>query len=174
MGTAIARVLAPFLALAAFMALIGALAESDLLAGELRPVETGVATPSTRTTVIELFGPGATGPTGAESPEAGTDTGSSDSGAMDPGVSSPGTDGAGGDSATTTIDPTQAGGDGSGGSDAGEATAEEPRTYTVKAGDSPYEIARQFDVTAVELMELNGIGDPTELQVGTVLRIPQP
>lgn len=174
MGATIGRVLAPFLALAAFMLIVGALAESDLLAGEPRPPEAGVATPSTRTTVIELFGPDPIGPAGAEGEEAGIGQGTSDAGAGSPQASPPTTESGGEGSTATTLDPAQAGEDGSGGSNGDGGTTGEPRTYTVKVGDNPYEIARQFDVSAAELMELNGIDDPTELQVGAVLRIPQP
>jgi putative chitinase len=46
------------------------------------------------------------------------------------------------------------------------------RSYTVKAGDNPGSIAAQFDVSANAIMELNGITDPTKLQVGQTLRIP--
>ncbi|MBU2601864.1 MAG: LysM peptidoglycan-binding domain-containing protein [Actinobacteria bacterium] len=175
MGGAIGRVLAPFLALAAFMFLVGVLAESDLLAGEPRPAETGTATPSTRTTVIELFGPGTADPTGAEGAEAGLDPEAPSAGTVGPQGSLPAAEGGGDGSTATTQGEEQAGGDGSGESGAGDGAAgDQPRTYTVKAGDNPYEIARQFDVTAAELMEFNGIDDPTGLQVGTVLRIPQP
>lgn len=174
MGRAIGRVLAPFLALAAFMFLVGVLAESDLLAGEPRPAETGTVTPSTRTTVIDLFAPSGVDPTGAEGGAVGVDpeAPNAETGGTQP--SPPAAEGGSG-STGTTLGEAPAGGDGSGESGAGDGTTEDqPLIYTVKAGDNPYDIARQFGVTARELMELNGIDDPTGLQVGTVLRVPRP
>jgi LysM repeat protein len=44
--------------------------------------------------------------------------------------------------------------------------------YTVQAGDNPSVIADQFDVSLEELMEANGIVDPTSLYVGQELIIP--
>ena len=44
--------------------------------------------------------------------------------------------------------------------------------YTVQAGDNPSLIAEQFGVSLEELMEANGIVDPTGLVVGQVLVIP--
>ena len=52
-------------------------------------------------------------------------------------------------------------------------TADVPElTYTVKAGDSPTTIARQFRVKVDDLMTVNNIQDPQKLQIGQVLRIP--
>lgn len=48
------------------------------------------------------------------------------------------------------------------------------RTYTVKPGDNPGSIARQFGVTPEALLQLNNITDPLRLQVGQVLKIPDP
>jgi LysM repeat protein len=45
-------------------------------------------------------------------------------------------------------------------------------TYTVQPGDSPASIAAQFGITAEELMQANGIADPTSLFVGQVLTVP--
>jgi LysM repeat protein len=45
-------------------------------------------------------------------------------------------------------------------------------TYTVQENDNPASIAAQFGITAEELMEANGITDPTSLLVGQVLTIP--
>jgi N-acetylmuramoyl-L-alanine amidase len=42
----------------------------------------------------------------------------------------------------------------------------------VKDGDSPYSIAEEHGISVDELMEANGIGDPTSLQIGEVLQIP--
>ncbi len=46
--------------------------------------------------------------------------------------------------------------------------------YVVQEGDYPGSIAEQFDITVEELMEANGITDPTGLQVGQELIIPTP
>jgi nucleoid-associated protein YgaU len=46
------------------------------------------------------------------------------------------------------------------------------RTYAVKAGDNPASIAREHGVTLDALLRLNGIDDPTKLQIGQVLRVP--
>jgi LysM repeat protein len=45
-------------------------------------------------------------------------------------------------------------------------------TYTVKSGDTPSAIAERLGVSVDELMSLNSITDPTQLEVGQVLRIP--
>lgn len=45
-------------------------------------------------------------------------------------------------------------------------------TYTVRSGDTPGGIARQFNVDTAELMRVNGISDPRRIQVGQVLQIP--
>lgn len=45
-------------------------------------------------------------------------------------------------------------------------------THTVVKGENPYGIARKYGVTQEELMKLNGIADPTKVQIGTVLQIP--
>jgi len=47
-----------------------------------------------------------------------------------------------------------------------------PRTYVVQKGDTLNEIAARFGVSVRDLMELNGITDPTKLQIGQVLIIP--
>lgn len=48
------------------------------------------------------------------------------------------------------------------------------RTYTVRAGDTPFAIATQFDITVVELLSANGLGleDARRLRVGQALVIP--
>jgi LysM repeat protein len=46
------------------------------------------------------------------------------------------------------------------------------RSYTVKAGDTPGGIARQFNVSVEALMRANNISDPTKLGVGQTLTIP--
>lgn len=45
------------------------------------------------------------------------------------------------------------------------------RTHTVKAGEFPATIARQYGMTTGELLALNGITDPRKLQVGQQLRV---
>ncbi len=45
------------------------------------------------------------------------------------------------------------------------------RTHTVKAGEYPGKIARKYGMTAQELLALNGITDPTKLQIGQVLNV---
>jgi len=45
-------------------------------------------------------------------------------------------------------------------------------TYTVKSGDTPSAIAERLGVSVDELMSLNSITDPTQLEVGQVLRVP--
>jgi len=44
--------------------------------------------------------------------------------------------------------------------------------YTVKAGDTPWAIARQFSVPFNKLMSANGISNAQSLQIGQKLRIP--
>jgi LysM repeat protein len=46
--------------------------------------------------------------------------------------------------------------------------------YIVQEGDYPSSIAEQFGISAEELMEANGITDPTSLMVGQELIIPTP
>ena len=46
-------------------------------------------------------------------------------------------------------------------------------TYTVKSGDVPSAIAVTCGVDVKDLLELNGIDDPTSLHVGQELKIPQ-
>lgn len=50
----------------------------------------------------------------------------------------------------------------------------EGEVYIVQEGDYPELIAEQFGITTEELMEANGITDPTSLQVGQELIIPTP
>lgn len=45
------------------------------------------------------------------------------------------------------------------------------RTHTVKAGEYPGKIAKKYGMTAQELLALNGISDPTKLQIGQVLNV---
>ncbi len=46
------------------------------------------------------------------------------------------------------------------------------QTYTVQAGDTLSKIADQFGVTVEALVQANGLGDPSALQVGQTLVIP--
>ncbi len=48
------------------------------------------------------------------------------------------------------------------------------RTYAVRAGDTPYAIATQFDITVIELLSANGLAleDARRLRVGQELIIP--
>ena len=45
-------------------------------------------------------------------------------------------------------------------------------THTVKAGDTLYDICRDYGISWKELADLNKIKDPTTMQVGTQLRLP--
>ncbi len=45
-------------------------------------------------------------------------------------------------------------------------------SYTVKSGDSLYNVARANKVQLAELQRVNGIADPTKVRPGTVLKIP--
>jgi LysM repeat protein len=46
--------------------------------------------------------------------------------------------------------------------------------YVVAKGDNPYSIARQLGVSYRKLLELNGIEDPTRIQIGQKLKVPSP
>jgi LysM repeat protein len=50
--------------------------------------------------------------------------------------------------------------------------ASEPRTYTVKPGDSLYVIAIKYGTTVAALASLNNIADPNNIKIGQVLNIP--
>jgi LysM repeat protein len=47
-----------------------------------------------------------------------------------------------------------------------------PESYQVAKGDNPYNIAKKFGVSYQDLLTLNGIDDPTKLQIGQKLKIP--
>jgi LysM repeat protein len=50
-----------------------------------------------------------------------------------------------------------------------------PRTYTVKGGDTLYDIAKQelgSSSRAKEIADLNGLADPGKLRVGQILKLP--
>jgi LysM repeat protein len=53
------------------------------------------------------------------------------------------------------------------------ATATRPASYTLKAGEYPYCIARRFNVNPTELLTLNGLISGNLFQPGLVLTIPQ-
>ena len=48
-----------------------------------------------------------------------------------------------------------------------------PDTYKVEKGDNPYNIAKKFGISYRELLTLNGIDDPTKLQIGQELKVPK-
>ncbi|MBI9051515.1 MAG: LysM peptidoglycan-binding domain-containing protein [Anaerolineaceae bacterium] len=52
-------------------------------------------------------------------------------------------------------------------------TDERPETYTVHKGEFPYCLARRFNVSAGDLLSVNGIAANTQVSEGTVLTIPQ-
>ena len=45
-------------------------------------------------------------------------------------------------------------------------------TYTVAKGDNPYSIAKKLHVSYSELIAINGIEDPTRVQIGQKLKVP--
>ena len=51
-------------------------------------------------------------------------------------------------------------------------TANSPRTYVVKRGDTLYVVARRFHTTVGTLQRLNGLGNSTTLHAGQVLKLP--
>lgn len=53
------------------------------------------------------------------------------------------------------------------------AQADAPDVYEVVKGDNPYSIAKKFKVSYTELLKVNGITDPTKLQIGQKLSIPK-
>ncbi|HZK49746.1 MAG TPA: LysM peptidoglycan-binding domain-containing protein [Thermoleophilia bacterium] len=172
MSGAVGRVLAPLAALALVVLLVSLVGGSDLLAGVDRPE--GPETPETsRTTIIYLTEPG------GNQADAGAGAGAGSAGGAS--VSAPGSD----SSATAGSEGASTGGAASGatGGAASSTTgsqstgvstdpAAQETTYTVQAGDTPYSIGLAFGVSTQELMRANGISDPTNLQVGTVLVIP--
>jgi LysM repeat protein len=48
-----------------------------------------------------------------------------------------------------------------------------PESYTIHKGEFPYCLARRFNVSAGDLLSLNGLGANTQVSEGTVLKIPQ-
>jgi LysM repeat protein len=72
---------------------------------------------------------------------------------------------------TTTEDDEEAGG----GQDAVVEVKEYdvPDTYTLKAGEFPYCLARRFDISPAELLSANGLNLNSQVYVGTTLKIPK-
>jgi len=52
------------------------------------------------------------------------------------------------------------------------ATPETPSTYTLKKGEFPFCIARRYNVSAGDLLSINGLGVNTQVQPGLTLKIP--
>jgi LysM repeat protein len=46
-------------------------------------------------------------------------------------------------------------------------------TYKVEKGDNPYTIAKKLSVSYHDLLKINGIDDPTKLQIGQILKVPR-
>ena len=57
-------------------------------------------------------------------------------------------------------------------SPSGLTAPQQPGTVTVAAGDTLEELALRYRVNLQALIALNGIGDPTLLQIGQVLKLP--
>ena len=59
---------------------------------------------------------------------------------------------------------------------AGETARGEPqgRTYTVRAGDTLYRIAKNGGISLADLMEANGLNEGSVIRAGDVLALPQP
>lgn len=160
MSRAIGRVVAPIAALGIVVALVSLLASSDLLPRSSRPADAAPLT-TTATTIIEF-----------QLPAGGAETTVTSEGADATGEGA----GGAGEAGTEGIDAEATGDSGAEATAGGTTTTHDAgageQTYTVQPGDSPYAIAQRFGVSTTALMRLNGITDPTDLRVGTVLRIP--
>jgi LysM repeat protein len=55
---------------------------------------------------------------------------------------------------------------------AGTDSVASGRTHTVKSGENIWRISTQYKVGQKELLQLNGITDPSKLQIGQVLKLP--
>lgn len=53
-----------------------------------------------------------------------------------------------------------------------DATKDSGDIYTIAKGDNPYSVAKRLKVSYNDLMKINGITDPTKLQIGQKLKIP--
>lgn len=78
-----------------------------------------------------------------------------------------------------TQEPAASGGNSGGGSPTAvptarsiPATPETPASYTLKKGEFPFCIARRYNVSAGDLLALNGLGVNTQVQPGLTLKIP--
>lgn len=60
----------------------------------------------------------------------------------------------------------------SGGSGGGNGGGSTPDTYTVRSGDTLFEIAERFNTTIAKLVDLNNISNPDLINVGQVLVLP--
>jgi len=56
--------------------------------------------------------------------------------------------------------------------DSSATTSSSATAYEVVKGDNPYSIAKKFHVSYNKLIEVNGITDPTKIQIGQKLKIP--
>lgn len=152
------RVAAPFVALAAVVTAVSLVSLSGLLPVDSRPAVLP-ARQVPPTTIVILGGDGA--PVGGEGASVG---GSPRAGSKGPAAQAPSSPPAApGATQATSPGPESAL---PGGAEAGV------RSYVVQEGDTPASIARRFGVSTERLMEFNGITDPTNLRVGTELRIP--
>ena len=50
---------------------------------------------------------------------------------------------------------------------------DKPETYIVKEGDSLYDIAAQYNVNLLEIVDLNNIKDPSIITINQILLIPR-
>ena len=50
---------------------------------------------------------------------------------------------------------------------------DKPETYIVKEGDSLYDIAAQYNVNLLEIVDLNNIKDPSKITINQILLIPR-
>ena len=53
------------------------------------------------------------------------------------------------------------------------ASPGELETYTIKKGDNPWTVAKRLKIDYQKLIDLNRITDPTDLQIGQKLKIPE-
>jgi len=54
-----------------------------------------------------------------------------------------------------------------------QAPAAEAGTYVVAKGENPYSIAKKLHVSYNDLLAANGIKDPTKIQIGQKLKVPE-
>jgi predicted small lipoprotein YifL len=70
------------------------------------------------------------------------------------------------------VEPTPEPGDGGNGGNGGVTPGVCGETYVVEPNDNPSLIAQKCGVDVDELMQINGIDDPTKLQIGQELILP--